>query len=95
MMKSIVLATVMLGCLASQAVGQTICDQRGAFLKELGDEAPVALGLASNGTVIEVLASAKGNWTIILTTPEGLSCVVAYGEAWEQKPGAIAPEPEA
>ena len=43
-----------------------------------------ATNLASNGTVLEVLASNKGSWTIILTKPDGMSCVVASGEAWEQ-----------
>ncbi|MDP7547755.1 MAG: hypothetical protein QGF20_10715 [Alphaproteobacteria bacterium] len=39
--------------------------------------------MSSNGTVVEVLASESGSWTIILTKPNGASCVVATGQAWE------------
>ena len=86
MLRKIMLASVLAGTLASSAAAQMVCSERDKFLKHLGDgyaEAPIAMGLASNGTVLEVLASTKGTWTIILTKPNGLSCVVASGEAWE------------
>ena len=87
MLRRIILASVVAGTLASPATAQMVCSERDKFLKHLGEgysEAPVAMGLASNGTVLEVLASTKGTWTIILTKPNGLSCVVASGEAWEK-----------
>ncbi len=87
MFRKILLASVVTSFLASPAVAQMVCSERAKFLKHLGDgysEAPIAMGLASNGTVLEVLASNKGSWTIILTKPDGMSCVVASGEAWEQ-----------
>lgn len=68
------------------ASAQALCGDRTNFLKHLGKsykEAPTAMGLTSNGKVIEVLTSEKGSWTIIVTNPEGTSCVVAAGEAWE------------
>jgi len=48
-------------------------------------EAPVAMGLASNGALIEVLSSAENGktWTIIITQPNGVSCVMATGESWQ------------
>ena len=47
------------------------------------DEAPVAFGLAENGGLIEVFASAEGaTWTMVLSMPNGLSYVVTTGEAW-------------
>ncbi len=46
----------------------------------------VAMGLVSNGSINEVLASKDGSWTIIVTRPDGMSCVVAAGEAWEGMP---------
>ena len=50
-------------------------------------EAPVAVGMAENGGVIEVLTSTEGGtWTIIITMPDGTSCMVAAGEDWEQLP---------
>ncbi len=47
------------------------------------DEMPVAFGLAENGGLIEVFASAEGaTWTMVLSMPNGLSYVVTTGEAW-------------
>ena len=48
---------------------------------------PVALGLANNGGVVEVLSSKTGSsWTIIITMPNGPTCMVAAGENWEKIP---------
>ena len=59
---------------------------RAALVEVLGDryaELPVAFGLAENGGLIEVFTSADGaTWTMLLTMPNGLSYVVAAGEAW-------------
>lgn len=53
------------------------------FLGQTYDEAPVAGGIASNGSVLEVFTSPDGqSWTIILTSPDGTSRVVAAGETW-------------
>ena len=68
---------------------ETVCGEREKFIDHLStsyNEAPRAIGLASNGNVLEVLVSAGGTWTIIVTRPNGMSCVVASGEAWEDLP---------
>lgn len=68
-------------------VAQTLCGMREDVVKNLEKtykEKSVSLGLASNGAVIEVLASKEGiTFTIILTRPNGLSCIMAAGENWE------------
>ena len=46
-------------------------------------ELPVSMGLSSNGAIIEVFASPSGSWTIIVTRPGGMSCLVAAGDNWE------------
>lgn len=85
-MKSLAAAGALL-ILASTASAQVVCKDRTTFLRHLGasySEAPVAIGLANNGSVIEVLSSqGGGTWTIIVTKPSGLSCIVASGEAWD------------
>ena len=48
------------------------------------------MGLARNGTVIEVFTSVEGTWTIIMTQPVGISCLVASGNYWESLPKPIA-----
>jgi len=42
-----------------------------------------ARGLSANGNMLEVFSSEAGAWTILMTRPDGLSCVAAAGRAWE------------
>ncbi len=68
---------------------QAPCAQREEALTKLSKdygENQVALGLTSDGNVLEVLASSSGTWTILVTTPQGLSCGVASGQAWSKAP---------
>lgn len=72
---------------ATGIVGAQICEDRATVLDQLSNrysEAPVAMGLATNGAVLEVLSSGEGtSWTIILTGADGISCVLATGESWQ------------
>ena len=53
-------------------------------------EIPAALGLQSNGHVIQVFASKDGTtWTIVTTRPDGVSCIVALGRHWEAVPDPV------
>ena len=76
---------------------QLPCGERDKILTKLGTdyaERQVSVGLASNGSVLEVMASPGGTWTMILTKPEGGSCIVATGRSWEDvQPVANAPMP--
>ena len=60
------------------------------------DESFAAGGLqstSSSQTLVEVWASAEtGTFTVMLTTAEGLSCVVATGTDWHQQ--ALVKDPE-
>ncbi len=88
-MLKIVTAVAVVTALALPASAQSVCGERNKFLNHLSSgysEAPVAMGLVSNGSILEVLASKDGSWTIIVTRPDGMSCVVAAGEAWEDMP---------
>ena len=52
-------------------------------LARLYDEAIVHRGTATNGAMIEVLASPEGEtWTILVSGPTGIACVVAAGARW-------------
>ena len=68
--------------------GQVPCSAYTEIARQLGDryeEAPVSLGLQSNGNLLQVFASrASGTWTIVSTAPDGFACVVAVGDNWEQ-----------
>ena len=72
--------------LPSVAWAQNQCNTRGRMLSMLANryrEAPVAVGVTNTGGPVEVLLTGDGNtWTIIVTTPQGMSCLVAAGEGW-------------
>jgi hypothetical protein len=74
----------------SPAAAQMVCTERADVVTHLGkkfSEAPVALGVASNGGVVEVLTNESGeSWTIIITMPNGMTCMLASGENWEAIP---------
>lgn len=74
------------------------CKEREDVLELLADkyaEAPVAVGVANNGGLVEVLSTGDGNtWSIIITTPAGMSCLVAAGEGWRTVE-QLAMDPEA
>jgi hypothetical protein len=51
--------------------------------------------VTNSGGLVEVLSDGKGGtWTIIVTTPQGMSCLVAAGEGWRNME-QIALKPEA
>lgn len=65
------------------------CNERSDVVAELSQkyaESPVAIGLSSDGYLLEVLTSRDGaTWTIIQTAPTGIACLVAAGEGWQPK----------
>ena len=73
---------------AAAAPASPPCAPRPELLKQLAkqfNEEPAALGLTSNGSLIELLTSDDGEtWTIMITQPKGPSCLVAAGASWEQ-----------
>ncbi len=90
MMRIATVAAALLSVTVStQVVAQEArtCAVRGEALAHLSNkysEAPVAMGLTNKGAVVEVLTNQNGTtWTIIITMPNGVSCMVAAGECWE------------
>jgi hypothetical protein len=68
------------------AQAQQVCGPRSIVVQKLKSELgekPEAAGLTHSGGVIEILASRDGTWTVIMTAPNGLFCLLAAGEAWE------------
>ena len=51
-----------------------------------------SIGLGENNQIVEVFASAEtGTWTITVTNPNGLTCLVASGQAFEDVAKEAAP----
>jgi hypothetical protein len=93
---ALALALALLGRPAPAQAGNMACGERADMLAQLGNkykEAPSAVGLANNGGLIEVLTSADGaTWTIIVSMPNGTSCLLAAGVKW-QAVWRVAPPP--
>lgn len=73
----------------TQAQAQSMCGNRADVINGLEkshSEQPVSMGLTNNGSVVEVLASDDGSFTIITTHPNGMSCLMAAGDVWETLP---------
>jgi hypothetical protein len=72
---------------ASAEVQQPVCGIHQDVLqwfKHAYSETPVSIGLTTNGAVIEVLKSPEGTWTIVMTQPNSVSCLMAAGEGWQE-----------
>ena len=87
----VILCSLLLGTgTAAQAFpDERFCRAHEDVVSHLGEhygENPIALGLAGNGSVIEVFVSEKGSFTIVTTVPGGLTCFVAAGDNWESVP---------
>jgi hypothetical protein len=72
---------------------QAACQTHAEIMQMLDQkfaEIPAALGLQSNGHLIQVFASKDGTtWTIVSTRPDGVSCIVALGRHWEALPNPV------
>lgn len=96
MTRTLATAALLVVLLSSTAAGQVACGVRDDIVGQLGrqyGEGRVAVGLESRGRVIEVLASDRGTWSIIVTMPNGTSCLIAAGKSWRNLTKvALAPE---
>ncbi len=68
------------------AAAQNYCSPRNEVIENLAKkyrEAPIAFGVTRTGGLIEVLTTKDGGtWTIILSMPNGTSCLISAGEGW-------------
>ena len=63
-----------------------VCGKHADIAKRLESgyqEVRTGIGLAGNGGLIELYVSDKRTFTIVLTRPNGLACLMAVGENWE------------
>ncbi len=89
-MKKFLLAAIasvaLLSAAPVAAQGQN-CSQRDAVVERLATkygESRQSIGMAPKGRVVEVYASLEtGTWTITVTMPNGITCLVASGQSFE------------
>ena len=74
---------------------QVACGARNSVVANLGEkygEVRRGGGLTGSTAIFEIWASeATGSWTILKTTPNGLTCVMAVGEGWQDDVGKVTP----
>lgn len=84
------LLALLLLSVEAQALG--MCGKRADFvaaLKGKYKETGKAVAIAGEVNLVEVFASKAGTWTILITTPEGRTCIIAVGNSWEDLPPHI------
>ncbi|MEE2944310.1 MAG: hypothetical protein VX444_03965 [Pseudomonadota bacterium] len=71
----------------TQAQTQRHCAPRETVVERLADsygETRQSVGLGRDNALMEVYASVEsGTWTITVTTPTGMTCLIASGQSFE------------
>ncbi len=74
---------------------QMTCGTRDSIIAQIIDrygEVRRGFGLSGPAAIFEIWASeATGTWTILKTTPDGLSCVMVVGDGWQDDAGEAIP----
>lgn len=93
----IAMALAVMGVTAAQAQGAP-CWPRDVLLGQLAGtygETQRGIGLVAQDQVLEIYAAeATGTFTIIVTQPDGLSCMIASGQGYEAVDGVLPPPGE-
>lgn len=86
--------------LSQPALSQTgNCAERGRIVQQLQTrfgEHRQSMGLQGSDAIIEVFVSDKTHsWSILLTRPNGVSCLVAAGQSWDNSAPKTNSDPDA
>ncbi len=82
-------AATMPALFADHATAQAVGAERAELASRLEEgyaETRRSLGVACNGTIFDVLSSAKETWSLPVAHPQGRSRLVATGQAWQNRP---------
>ena len=85
----LIVCAIVFALATSSAMAQTNCGNHDDIVSKLANEyseTRVGIGLNDNGRVLELFASPTGTWTILITPPKGLTCMVETGQSWETIP---------
>jgi hypothetical protein len=84
-----IIAAAMASLNAASATAQVVCGKRAEVLAGFAKayhEVQSAIGIADSGGLIEVLVSPSGTWTMVVTKPGGLTCIIGSGRDWNTRP---------
>ena len=72
---------------AEAETSRPACADRTKVIERLAErygETRQSMGMHQNNGVLEVYASSDtGTWTILVTMPNGVACLIAAGQSWE------------
>lgn len=79
-------AFLVFGVAGAQAQPQT-CGMRDEIVQRLNlqfDEQRVGFGVNKHGLLMELFkAEGAGSWSVLITRPDGVSCLVDAGDGWQ------------
>ncbi len=74
---------------AAPAQAQAACDDRAKIVPRLAEqyqEQPRGRGVDGRNVLIELFISPNGSWTLLVSQPNGISCLIAAGQGWLEIP---------
>ncbi len=74
---------------APAAAAQAVCESHQSVSEKLKmsyTETPISMGVTTGGGIVEVFVSPEGSWTLVVTQPNSMSCLIAAGQDWETLP---------
>lgn len=77
---------ILWAALSQPTLAQAVCGDRTKIVDRLEStyqEKATAFGLIGDSSVIELYVSDTGSWTLLITYPTGVSCLIAAGDNWE------------
>jgi hypothetical protein len=88
LVRAAVAAALVAATPTAEAETRQACAQRDKVIRKLEEkfgETLRSLGLHQADGIVEVYSSDEtGTWTILMTRPDGMSCLLASGQLWEQ-----------
>ncbi len=82
------LGVMVLAAQSLQAQTSQYCAPRDSVVERLAEkygESRQSIGLGTQGSMVETFASSDtGSWTITVTSPNGVTCLIASGQSFEK-----------
>jgi hypothetical protein len=89
----LIVAGIIFGSISANAAEKPPCGERAMIVEKLNaqyKEVGQARGLVTDTRIVEIFVSPQKSWTMLVSFPNGSSCIMASGEAWDQSPVALA-----
>jgi D-aminopeptidase len=89
---AVIAAASLFGSITTAAAGVP-CGMHDGVAKGLAakyKETRRIMGVLNAAAVMEIFMSPQGTWTVLVTDTNGMSCVIAAGQDWQEIPVAVA-----